>query len=163
MADMDIAQRWDIAEVIVYMLMKHLGLNVDSPVKNSDDRWVDFWADYWEYQLKVQVKSAKDTVATVNDDGISYPLLVKNNNILYNYSIWANQHRKGILVLVVVPEDENLLNISSEDLIMKCKIFWHNRFQFSKNTNNCTIKIPKNQQIILENQDLSSILEAWVA
>ena len=70
MADMDIAQRWDIAEVIVYMLMKHLGLNVDSPVKNSDDRWVDFWADYWEYQLKVQVKSAKDTVATVNADEI---------------------------------------------------------------------------------------------
>ena len=163
MADMDIAQRGDIAEVVVYMLMKYSGLNIFAPAQNSDDRWIDFWADHWEYQLKVQVKSVKDTVAMINDEGVSYSLLVKNNNILHNCSIWLNSFRKGILVLVVIPDDENLLSLSSEQLIMKCKIFWHNKFQFSENENTCTIKIPKSQQINLENQTLDSVLEAWVA
>ena len=64
---------------------------------------------------------------------------------------------------MVIPDDENLLSLSSEELIMKCKIFWHNKFQFSENENTCTIKIPKSQQINLENQTLDSVLEAWVA
>lgn len=164
MADMDIAQRGDIAEEAVYMLLKTLWLNVASPSKNSDDRGIDFMAEHGEFDLKIQVKSVKRTKIRSNDGWISYDLSAKNNNILYEYSVGKNEFRKWILVLVVVPDnEEELLFLSEEELTMKCQVFRNKQFEPTDNETTCVINIPKQQQINLENQDLSSVLATWVA
>jgi len=46
---------------------------------------------------------------------------------------------------------------------MKCQIFRNKQFESTDNETTCAIDIPKQQQINLENQDLSSVLAAWVA
>ncbi|GEM_PF-1779268 len=46
---------------------------------------------------------------------------------------------------------------------MKCQIFRNKQFESTDNETTCVINIPKQQQINLENQDLSSVLATWVA
>lgn len=159
---MDVAQRWDIAESITYIVFKHLWLDINEPSKNSDDRWFDYTFDVNEYDIKLQVKSVKKSEISINGNSIKYDLKVKNNNKLFNYS-HQNPHRRSVLMLIVVPEDEEtLIWLSDEQLIITCKIYWLNEFEYSNNSGTKRVSIPMENQIT-QWFNLFSLKERWLA
>jgi len=159
---MDVAQRWDICESVVYIILKYLWINVYSPDKNSDDRWFDYEFDYMDYDFRLQVKSVNISEITIVSDSIRYDLKVSNNNKLFQYSN-SIPNRKSILMLIIVPEDEReLVSLSEEDLFIKCQIYWLNSFQESDNSSTVTVWIPKENQIC-DSSNLSSLIERWLA
>lgn len=161
---MDIAQRWDIWEIIAYIILKYLWLSIDKPVNNSDDRWFDLRFDYKEFDIKAQIKSVNISNITVSWNYVKYDFLVKNNNKLFDY-IQGNEYRRSLLILVVIPENEtDLLELSEEEIIMKCKVYWLKTFERSDNENTIRIDIPKvNQVFEWWVSNLSNILNQWIA
>ncbi len=161
---MDTAQRWDICEIVAYAIFKYLWLSVFSPERNSDDRWIDYRFDHLDYSFIVQVKSVNRREIDCSMWIIKYKLKVWNNNHLYDY-LTSISHRKSVLILIVIPENEaELLSISIEKLIINCQIYWLNRFEHSNNQESVTVKIPTINQIFEWGEwNLSNILEKWKA
>ena len=160
---MDVAQRGDICESIVYIIFKYLWVDINEPSKNSDDRWFDYNFDIQEFDIKLQVKSVNKSEIIDAEDHIKYDLKVENNNKLCEYI--QNPYRRSILMLIIVPEnEEDLVWISAEELLIKCEIYRLQEFSQSNNSNTKRVSISKENKIFEWWQsNLSNLIEQWLA
>jgi len=156
---MDVAQRWDISEEIVYIVLKYLWFEIVSPVKNSDDRGLDFQIEFGEYDIKIQVKSSINYEKENNF--LKYDLKVNNNNLLVKYNK-ENNKRAWILILIIIDKDleEELVNIKEQEVITKCKIYWHKPTTETINKNTIQLQIPLENQITSKN--LNNHIKEWI-
>lgn len=93
-------------------------------------------------QISVQLKSTSSSSQySINKDGVSYKLKVKNYN-----DLCMPASMPSILALLILPEDKGeWIKWTPKELMIKGKMFWlslQNR-ELSDNKENVTVKIPK--------------------
>ena len=109
----------------------------------------------YEAELRIQLKATSSTSQyTDNGDTITYKLKVKNYN-----DLCGSGTVDIILGLLILPENEEWISWSQEELLIKGCMYWaeFSGKKESKNSSSVTVKIDKNNKINAET--LNEILE----
>ncbi len=107
-------------------------------------------------QISIQLKSTSSkSQYSINDDGVTYKLKVKNYN-----DLCMAASMPSILALLILPEDdESWVDWNKEELSLRGKMFWLSlqNNELSSNKESVTVKIPKSN--VLNNISVEELLK----